>query len=85
LVFAQALAVMQKKISDLSQGANALRGRAVSDGLLKFGDDGDWLLHKLLYPMPPLASQMPRTLKSSTSNAVPGPSGMNSRFGDLSK
>jgi hypothetical protein len=46
LVFAQALAVMQKKISDLSQGANALRGRAISYGLLKFGDDGDLVLHK---------------------------------------
>jgi hypothetical protein len=37
---------MQEKISDLSQGANPLRGRAASDGLLEFGDDGSCLLHK---------------------------------------
>jgi hypothetical protein len=47
LVFAQALGIMQEKVSNLSQGADALRRRAASYGLLKFGDDGDLLLQNM--------------------------------------
>jgi hypothetical protein len=70
---------MQKKISDLSQGANALRGRAVSDGFLKFGDDGDWVLHKLL-TLCPLWHVECQHAEIVNMEAVPGTSGMNSRF-----
>jgi hypothetical protein len=43
LVFAQTVRVTQEKICDLPKGADPLRRRAASDGLLKFGDDGNWL------------------------------------------
>ena len=53
LFFAQPLAVIQKKIRDLSKGADAPRRRAASDGLLELGNDGNRLLRHA--PMPLLA------------------------------
>src|SRR5271170_2591675 len=47
LFLAQPLGIVQEKICDLPQGADALRRRAASDGFLKFCDDGSGLLQDM--------------------------------------